>query len=418
MTWTQFWNVVTWPFRTVGGLMRNAGATAVILITLASLAVLAYAGALVVSFAISPWLGLFGILATAMVLVYAVCQSFYTLANTDQIMAYWFAAVWWRTYVTHDHYHDPALQAWFGRYPHLRDRVRKAAAGTFVFLPWPFVIGVRTPIEVAQVDYRASNTKTGDRSGSARVPIQIDGTLNFRLSPAPVLMLMGLRLVSWFFRDLTETITMTDNHGGTYEDTRLTLELDKRTHSQVLGAIRRAATKFSWRGRTAKGKPKLDNDIIENTGDFELRTYLELGARHSVLVNLGVLSLIEPQKDEKATLVLLNQLHKDGSFMGQSVIQLDMTYEYVDHQPLRADASEAEKADAAQFVAQQEALAGAARGEGEGRRLARLAKESGLTVQEVYQGEVAKGIDNITIISPAAGILKGIARSLGGKSKP
>lgn len=157
----------------------------------------------------------------------------------------------------------------------------------------------------------------------------------------------------------------------------------------MLRSIRAAAADFTWLG---------DKDINERYQHFKNKVREVLSQRDSLFVQAGFL---EKNRSDKS---------------GPGVVTFDLLFSSLGFPPASRTASDLATASDRPMIELLNARAAKEQGRGEGQRLAEKSAASGLSVRELYDGEVAQGIDQLTVVSLGESAVSAIADALKNRS--
>jgi len=368
---------------------------------------------------------LLGVLATCLgffVLIVAplvVYQSFYKVGTNEKIVFYF-----WGSYqytVVNDTYWN---RVWMANENNAQAKVddhgtvkRGKWKGGWAFGLWPIYLGYRVPTDQFDVPIHASQSYTSSENDDLpRVRVEIDATLQFRLSDNPIYLGMVFPLfeqntiedyLSKKKRDLTNSEVLVQDNGGTgrtHKVKRIAMLFYNVINRPMLEAIRTAATGFTFSTVPAPGGGAA-NDIVRERVAFETRVK-------------------EILAEDDDTIFRQAKLLNDGATPAESLLVCNYIGENVQLQPTSENDSEAIKAIDYSFIGQQEGRRQQAleklRRVGEAQGIEQLATQLGLDTerQKAFLMDVLRtreGNINLTSVdlSEAQDVLAAIQRYLG-----
>lgn len=310
-------------------------------------------------------------------LIYVMFTSVHIL-DTDEMLRSRFLGTLLRTYVT-------------GTYAEIKDRKGKtmgeypqAEPGLFgldiVLLLYPFWRGEKWPTLTARLRIHSQDAFAKDN-----VPVSLDTTL--LLSLTPDVSRLTVRVTGQDDTiDLTEECEIKDNlwtqekpTEHVHEANRLSEILLNRFQNTVLEAMRLVASEFTFQ--------ELRGDLKR----FEKRVLEYLSRPESILSQAGIL-------DET-----------DLNLLGTAAAAVDFNVERLSVDPdLRTAMSKP-------ATARLELEAAKLAGKGEGERLKEMSRESGITAEDLYRGEVLKkvgALDVVVVDDNAASVVQGLFRQV------
>jgi hypothetical protein len=320
---------------------------------------------------------------------YLALTSIY-IVRADKMVASFFLGDWEGTYIS-------------GTFATQRDRLgrtmeqlggRRGLFGwNLAVLLYPFWRGVILPTGGLTLRVHVTRVYTrDDPPHSPSLPIHADSTINLGLTPHIGPLVLNFHLLSEGI-DLTRkcevhyTLERDEKDQtvktGKYDGRVIEQILLRQAETLILEAIRVQGRGYPWRG---------DDDIRGNILTLERDVKCLLGRRESLFQQA----------------LLLNEFGLES--LGARFF--DLNIENIDVEDPRVRESLGQPT-----IAVMEAEAAKTRGEGEGRRLKRMSEESEIPADQIYQGEVAKEIDNITVFGGSETVTELLRSLFGGRRR-
>lgn len=262
---------------------------------------------------------------------------------------------------------------------------------------WPFWHGVYIPQTSIELKLHATRVYTKDKGKtSPSLPIQAKASVVVLLAP-------DLRDFFHTFNVLGKGVDLAtdcvihdnlwkpnqeDKQAHTYRGPVIAAIMLRALESVILEATRKTGSRFPWRGT---------GNIKENKQDWEEALRQELARPESMMTRGGILVRHPDPRTGTAQL-------------GNAVRAVDINIEDVD-----VEGEEARKALDRPMIETLEAEAQERKGDGEGRRIAKIIEKSGktLTAREVLHADVAKGVKEVNAGVIGKSLMDAIGRIVG-----
>ncbi|TSC71945.1 MAG: hypothetical protein G01um101438_831 [Parcubacteria group bacterium Gr01-1014_38] len=323
--------------------------------------------------------------------------------EADEMIAFYLFGTYWNTYVNGTYYELHRTYC---------ESTGKGKTGVFgldvVILLWPFWLPLRLPTSTVHILVRIGRVFTKNVPGAPRVRLRADTTILFRLAPDVRRFVQTFRL-GRAGQNLAEEVEMPDATGKTHRESRVALGIQEEVQETVLEAVRTAASRFTWGGgedEIVHDKTALEDDVLRVLSEGE-----------SIFVQSGML-----QRIEKGWHTLGRRaLEGDPNLRpqpGPTLLNIDFNIEEIAPEPIPEKASPLEEAIDKPMIALLEANADEHRGDGEGRRLRKIADRTDTDGSEVFAGHMlreAKTNVRLVVVGEALmNVVRGIFRTRGG----
>lgn len=285
-----------------------------------------------------------------------------------------------------------------------------------VILLYPLWYGVYFPTTVVKLIIHATTVylkeyKEGDDIKSPGVPVRVDTTILFRLTPILDEFVQAINVLSRGVYDLAHETEIRDNLWETgdeknsryvYSSPRIAQLVLDTVSETVLHAVRSVASQYyTWKEVSPEKTGEDIRDIKGSIPYFRDNVLQNLAERQSVFCQAGMLKPLEPVSTNR----------RDGRrvALGPAVLSFDLRVEDVTPEEERFRQALHEP-----MIADLQADADRLRGVGEGERLKEKAARSGVSPDVIIQSETLQGVKEVKVIGAGDTITDLVKRFLGG----